>query len=612
MPCVFRRPSALRLEALEGREVPASLQIVFDYRYDASGFFNDPSRRAVLEQAGQDISARLNNSVDLTAIAPGGTNTWTATTFNPSNPTQNVSIGNLSVGTDQIVVFVGGGNGISGGEAGLGGSGGYSASGMQAWFDTLRHRGRSGFASWGGSISFSQATNWYIGGGMPSGSQIDFYSVAVHELGHVLGFGVSNQWNALVSGSSFTGAQARAAFGGTNPQVSTVESGHWQQGILSNGAAVSMQPYISAGTRVRFSELDFAALADIGWEVSGATSPPASPPTVVSPVPTTSPQLGATDPVVVGGSDGTFQVYSATSGTLTPLGGPVTAFAGFNGSVRTATGDLNGDGVKDIVLGAGPGGGPSVKVINGSTGQEMLSFFAYEWYFTGGVMVAAADFNGDGIDDLVVGADQGGGPRVRIFSGTNTNNVMADFWGIEDINFRGGTRIAAGDIDGDHRADLVVAAGPGGGPRIAVYHGATISSGNPQRMVGDFYAFDPSLANGSYVAVSDINGDGYADVIFGAGSGSARVRIANGYTLSRTDGNYSLSLSIADSTFPQSSDYNGGARVAAGDFDGNGSQDVVIGTGVGGTGRLFYWSTAGVSELSPTGLGSLRDGIYVG
>jgi hypothetical protein len=369
-----------------------------------------------------------------------------------------------------------------------------------------------------------------------------------------------------------------------------------------------MQPYIAAGTRVRFSELDYAALADIGWDVSGSVSPPPA----VSPPPGIAPQLGVNDPVVVGGSDGTFQVYTAASGTLTPLGGPITAFAGFGGSIRTATGDLNGDGVKDIVVGAGPGGGPSVKVFNGSTGQEMLSFFAYEWFFGGGVMVAAADFNGDGIDDLVVGADQGGGPRVRIFSGTNTNNVMADFWGIEDSNFRGGTRIAAGDIDGDRRADLVVAAGPGGGPRIAVYHGATIGVGNPQRMIGDFYAFDPSLANGSYVAVSDINGDGYSDVIFGGGSGPARVRIANGYTLSRTDGNYSLSLGIADETFPQPAGYSGGARVATGDFDGNGSQDVVIGTGVGGTGRMFLWNTAGVFESSPTGLGSLRDGIYVG
>jgi hypothetical protein len=604
----FRCLPRFNLEQLEGREVPASLQILFDYRYDTTGFFSDPSRRSILEQAGRDLSTRLNNSVDLTPIQPSGFNNWTATTFNPANPTQNISINNLSVGVDQIVVFVGGGNGINGGEAGLGGSGGYSASGEQGWFNTLRNRGRSGFASWGGSISFSSGTNWYVGAGQPNSSQTDFYSVAVHELGHVLGFGASNQWSALVSGSSFTGATARAVNGGTNPQVSTYEAGHWQQGITANGAAVSMQPYITAGTRVRFSELDFAALADIGWDLSGSVSTPV----VVSPVPVTSAQLGTFDPVVVGGSDGTFQVFSAASGSLVPTGGPTAPFPGFSGSIRTATGDLNGDGVKDIVVAAGPGGGPIVKAYDGRSGGEIVSFYAYETFFAGGVVVASADFNGDGIDDLAVGADQGGGPRVRIFSGANTANVMADFWGIEDKNFRGGTRIAAGDIDKDGRADLVVAAGPGGGPRVAVYRGSSIGVSVPQRMVGDFFSFDPNMANGSYVAVADINGDGYSDIIYGAGSGSARVRIANGHVLSATDGNYSLSLGIADSTFQQAAGYAGGARVAAGDFDGNGTQDVVVGTGVGGNGRLFLWNTAGVNEASPTGLGSLRDGVYVG
>jgi hypothetical protein len=80
--------------------------------------------------------------------------------------------------------------------------------------------------------------------------------------------------------------------------------------------------------------------------------------------------------------------------------------------------------------------------------------------------------------------------------------------------------------------DLVVAAGNGGGPRIAIYDGASLGKGEQVKLVNDFYAFDPSLRNGAYVAVGDINGDGYGDLIFGAGPGGGpRVLALDGKEL---------------------------------------------------------------------------------
>jgi hypothetical protein len=608
--------SALRLETLEGREVPAPLQIVFDYRYDINGFFADPARRAILEQAGQDIASRLNSTVDLAPIVASGGNTWMPTIFNPSNPNQWLNVGNLNIGTDQMIVFVGAESGVGGGEAGLGGFGGYSASGSSDWFNLLRNRGRSGFAPWGGSISFNRATNWYFGTGTPGASQIDFYSVATHELGHVLGFGVSTQWTSLATGSNFVGSHARAANGGMNPQVSVTNPGHWQQGVTSNGQPVSMQPIIVAGTRVRFSELDFAALADLGWEVGAAGAPaPASPPAATSPPPSTSPILSSGQkPVVVGGSDGTFQVYTVTNGQLMPVGGPVTPFPGFLGNIRVASGDVNGDGVPDIVVAAGPGGGPVVKIYDGHSGTEIRSFFAYESYFGGGVLVAAGDFNGDGRDDVVVGADVGGGPRVRIFSAGNPAWEMADFWGIADSAFRGGARVAVGDINGDRRADLVVAAGPGGGPRIAIYDGATIRAGRlPDRLVWDFFAYDLGVNNGAYVAVGDVNGDGFGDVVFGPGVGSMHVQVISGAVLTQTNsGETALSRALTSYIIPQGAGYNSGARVAAGDFDGDGYAEVVVGTGAGIAGRMYLSDERGLTSLPVFGSVTQRDGVFVG
>ena len=84
--------------------------------------------------------------------------------------------------------------------------------------------------------------------------------------------------------------------------------------------------------------------------------------------------------------------------------------------------------------------------------------------------VAAGDLTGDGVADLVITPDEGGGPRVRVFNGAGFGQV-ADFFGIDDPNFRGGARAAVGDVNGDGVGDLLVAAGFGGGPRVAVFDG---------------------------------------------------------------------------------------------------------------------------------------------
>src|SRR5205823_4533252 len=134
----------------------------------------------------------------------------------------------------------------------------------------------------------------------------------------------------------------------------------------------------------------------------------------------------------------------------------------FQGGVHVATGDVNGDGVLDVITAPAGGGGPHVRVFDGATGAVLAEFFAYDPTFGGGVSVAAADLTGDGKADIVTGAGPGGGPHVKAFD-VNAGKELASYYAY-DASFRGGVNVAAGDVDGDGLGDIVTGAGPGGGP----------------------------------------------------------------------------------------------------------------------------------------------------
>jgi hypothetical protein len=152
-----------------------------------------------------------------------------------------------------------------------------------------------------------------------------------------------------------------------------------------------------------------------------------------------------------------------------------------------------------------------VKVFSGKDGSLLRAFFAFDINFTGGCYVAAGDVNGDGYADIIVGAAAGGGPNVLVSSGRDGSTLLSYF--PYDVHFTGGVLVAAGDVNGDGRADIVTGAGAGGGPNITVYQ---YLNGQAQ-VLQSYFAFDPHLLAGVFVGVGDINNDGHADVIAGSG-----------------------------------------------------------------------------------------------
>lgn len=254
----------------------SNIDIQFDYTYDTNSFFSDQARKDVLEAASAVFESRFTDQ--LLAINSSGANSYDTFVFNPSDPFTSASyikLDSISVAENVILVFAGGYN-FTDNTLGVGGTG-YSCSGVGSFCSDSARRGQGDVtgmdaidvAPWGGSISFDSAgTNWHFGTtatGLDA-SEYDFYSVVVHELAHLLGFGASDSYDNHVIGTNFVGTNAGTV------ALEAGDSGHWANGTMStvNGIAqeAAMDPSIFNGQRKYFTDLDFAAMADIGWQVA--------------------------------------------------------------------------------------------------------------------------------------------------------------------------------------------------------------------------------------------------------------------------------------------------------------------------------------------------------
>ena len=232
----------------------------------------------------------------------------------------------------------------------------------------------------------------------------------------------------------------------------------------------------------------------------------------------------------------------------------VDPFDAFTGGVSLARGDVNGDGVIDIIAAAGPGAGPHVKAFSGTDGTEIASFFAFDEGFAGGLSVASGDVDGDGHADFVVGALDGSS-HVKVFSGA-TGGELYSFLAFD--GFSGGVNVASADVNGDGRADIVVATRTGNS-HVKVFSGLDGS------LLQSFIAFDAGYTGGVSIAAGDLIGDGHAEIVVGALQGVSHVKSFSGL-----DGSELASFIAYEGSLS-------GVSVAVLDGDGDGIAD--IGTG---------------------------------
>ena len=247
----------------------------------------------------------------------------------------------------------------------------------------------------------------------------------------------------------------------------------------------------------------------------------------------------------------------------------------FGGSV-SAAGDVNGDGVPDLIVGAshrddnnGTNAG-RVQVFSGSDGSVIYTFDgdSFSDPFFGNSVSGAGDVNGDGTPDLIVGAQVGNG-RARVFSGSD-GSVLYNFDGDSLNDGFGGSVSGAGDLNGDGFDDLIVGAPNAGGPFSGL---ARVFSGVDGSVLYNLEVGFPSSLGTSVSDVGDVNGDGVPDLIVGAPS----------------DGNFGI---VGDDFF-----FSGSARLFSG-VDGSQIYNF-IGDSIG---DLFGWSVSGLGDINGDGV----------
>jgi hypothetical protein len=281
----------------------------------------------------------------------------------------------------------------------------------------------------------------------------------------------------------------------------------------------------------------------------------------------------ASAPLNLTGNIGTpFNTYSPDSTTIISS---IVAFPNFLGEVRFDRADFDNDGSPEIIASMGVGSRPIFRVLDGVTGVIKLEVEAYDSAFKGGMFISSGDFNGDNIPDIVTSAGAGGGSHIKLFNGIDGKEIASFF--AYDLNFRGGASVAVADVDLDGFADIVTGAGEGGGPHVKFF------SGKDFHLIKEFMAFDVSFRGGVFVAVGDYLSDGKLEIITAAGAGGGpHVRIYDYITLN-IDGQF---MAYDKFTKPNGEVidvlFEGGVNVALSDVNNDNILDLITGPGKGG------------------------------
>ena len=264
--------------------------------------------------------------------------------------------------------------------------------------------------------------------------------------------------------------------------------------------------------------------------------------------------------------------YSTTGGKVVMVTadgrtGSFTPFVGYAGSVHTATGDINDDGIMDVVVVPAVVGAPGhIRVLSGADGSSIASFICFPGYL-GSIDIAVVDINSDGFDDIIASSTGGASGTVAIFNGRDFS-AMKTFYPY-GAGYMGTVHVSGYDPDGDGAYSILTSTGEGTRGHVKAF------DQNLDVFLSFFSGAEGDLS-GCYVIGGDLDGDGLDDIATGTGAGTeAEVHVFDGNTGSRRH-----SMKVF-------SGYMGGANLEMISSATNPlAMDLVVGSGDGARGTL--------------------------
>jgi len=246
----------------------------------------------------------------------------------------------------------------------------------------------------------------------------------------------------------------------------------------------------------------------------------------------------------------------------------------YAGSADLAVGDVNGDGLAEIAICPGSGSAAVVKTYS-AYGVDKGELAAYADNFRGGCYVSAGDVNGDGQAEIVTAAGYGGGPHLRIFE---IGREIGGFFAFA-LTARQGARVQAADLGSDGKAEIIAYSNLNAPAEYKIF-------GNDGHLIAGYKLKDFN-SNGLSLAIGDFNGDGVKELAIAGGYGNQPIiRVyGQGNQLLKT-----ISYGRAD--------YLGGLNLAAADVNGDGRSEIIVTESFEGGGAVSAYDFNGDKILS--------------
>jgi len=265
----------------------------------------------------------------------------------------------------------------------------------------------------------------------------------------------------------------------------------------------------------------------------------------------------------------------AKNSKLTAVNGDLVSEENIKSGSNVASGDVNGNNLDELVVGAGVGQEPTIKILN-SAGKLLKEFLVFDKKFLGGVNVAVNDLDGNGQAEIIVAAASQGNSQVRIFN--NQGKLLREFFA-DSKNWRGGLSLAAGDLDGKRNKQIVVGFTAGLAPVVKIF----TSEG---KILGSFYAYEKQFRGGIKVAVTNIEGrqnHNKSKIIVAPGPGrNSQIKIFDNRAV------------LEKQFLAYGRNWLGGVNLAAGDINNDGIGEIVVGAEPGAAPHVRIFDGRGI------------------